>query len=75
MQKKEETPNWYRIAGNAGTAFLSTLTVVSLVGVPPSEAWLAAFGTAAIQAGLSICKELSLVGGEAGKALANATLL
>jgi len=74
MQKKKNA-NWYRIIGNAGIAFCTTLAGVSLVGVSAEQAWAAALVPAAIQAGLSFFKEMSIAGEELGKAFANMTLL
>lgn len=68
------TNGWYRIIGNAGTAFFTTLAGVSLVGVPAEQAWSAAMVPAIIAAGLSFCKELSLLGGDIGKSLKYVTL-
>ena len=75
MQKKEETPNWYRLIGNAGTAFFTTLVSVSATGIPPDQAWGAALISAGILAMLSFFKELSTIGNGIGKKFANLTLL
>jgi len=74
MSKKEEA-NWYKIIGNAGIAFCTTLVGVSAVGVPADQAWIAALVPAIVQGLLSFFKELSVVGETAGKAFANMTLL
>jgi hypothetical protein len=71
---EKEGPNWSRIAGNAGVAFFTTMIGVSLVGVPPEQAWAAALIPALFQAGLSACRELQLVGKEVGEKLAKVML-
>lgn len=75
MQKKGEAPNWYRLVGNAGTAFCTTLVSVSATGIPAEQAWGAALISGGILAMLSFFKELSAFGDGIGKKLANLTLL